>query len=557
MAACIQPVRAGLLVLLAVALSLSGAGCGSGRMVTPTPDPAPPAPPPPPPPPPAVTYSGVLTYHNDNALTGQNLQETILTPSNVNQAKFGKLISIPIDGQVYAQPLFVSSVSISDSTHNVVYVATEHDTVYAFDADAKSSTPLWSKSFIDAANGITPVPASDLNSPITVEIGITSTPVIDGSTGTLYVLVATKENGNYVHRLHALDITNGNEKLGGPVVIEASVPGSGDGASAGTVAFETKIHLQRAALMLSKGKVYIAWASFNDIGPYHGWVMAYDATTLAQVGVWVDTPDGEEGGVWLAGAGLSADSDGNIYVVTGDGTFDADTGGKDYGDSVVKLTLDSNGLAVSDYFTPFNQQFLFDHDIDLGSTGFVLLPDQAGTVAHLGVTAGKEGRVYLLNRDTLGKFHAGDDSQIVQSLPDAVGTGDLNLGGRRNKSTAVYWNGNVYYAGSDDFLKQFRLSNGLLSTTPVAQTTTQFGYSCTMSLSANGSSNAILWALASGNDVLHAYDATNVASELYNTNQAGTRDKFGRVVRFSPPTVANGKVYVVGESHFTIFGLLP
>jgi hypothetical protein len=551
-----QCVRISLLMLV-VAICVYGAGCGGDRMAEPAPAPTPdPTPPPPPPPPPAVTYTGVLTYHNDNARTGQNLQETILTPSNVNQTKFGKLISIPIDGQVYAQPLFVSNVTISGSSHNVAYVATEHDTVYAFDADAKSSTPLWSKSFIDSAQGITSIPASDLDSPISVEIGITSTPVIEGNTGTLYVLAATKENGNYVHRLHALDITNGDEKFDGPVVIDGSVPGSGDGTSGGTIAFQTKIQLQRPALLLSKGTVYIAWASFNDIGPYHGWIMAYDPKTLKQVGAWVDTPDGEEGGVWLSGAGLSADDNGNVYVVTGDGTFNADTGGKDYGDSVVKLTLDSTGLSASDYFTPFNQQFLFDHDIDLGSSGFVLLPDQSGTVPHLGVTAGKEGRVYLLNRDDLGKFHSGDDSQIVQSLPDAVGTGDLNAGGRRNKSTAVYWNGNVYYGGSDDFLKQFRLNNGVLSTPPAAQTTTQFGYSCTMSLSANGSSNGILWALASGDDVLHAYDATNVANELYNSDQAGTRDNFGRVVRFNPPTVANGKVYVAGDKQFTIFGLL-
>ena len=543
------------LLVSAVASCLFGAGCGGNR---PREEPVTqPAPEPPPPPPPATTYSGVLTYHNDNARTGQNLRETILTLSNVNQTKFGKLISIPIDGQVYAQPLFVSSVMISGSSHNVAYVATEHDTVYAFDADAKSSSPLWSTSFIDPAEGITPIPASDLDSPITVEIGITSTPVIDGSTGTLYVLAATKESGNYVHRLHALNITNGDEMLGGPVVIEGSATGSGDGSSGGTIVFQTKIQLQRPALLLSKGTIYIAWASFNDIGPYHGWIMAYDAKTLKQVGAWVDTPDGEEGGVWLSGAGLSADDDGNVYVVTGDGTFNVNTGGKDYGDSVVKLTLDGSGLAVSDYFTAFNQQFLFDHDIDLGSSGFVLLPDQPGTIPHLGVTAGKEGRVYLLNRDDLGKFHDGDDSQIVQSIPDAVGTGDLNTGGRRNKSTAVYWNGSVYYAGSDDFLKQFRLNSGLLATPPAAQTTTQFGYSCTMSLSANGSSNGILWALASGSDVLHAFDATNVATALYNSDQAGTRDNFGKVVRFNPPTVANGKVYVAGDKQFTIFGLLP
>jgi len=246
-------------------------------------------------------------------------------------------------------------------------------------------------------------------------------PVIDGSTGVLYVLAATKENGNYIHRLHALDITNGAEKFGGPVVIQGSVAGAGSGSSNGQIAFDAKIQLQRPALLLSKGVIYIAWASYNDHGPYHGWVMAYDASTLQQLAIRNDTPDGERGGIWQSGCGLSADDSGNVHLITGDGTFDANTGGRNYGDSFLKLNRDGNSLTVIDYFTPFNQQELSDEDSDVGSSGFVLLPDQPGPHPHLGVSAGKEGKIYLVDRDNLGKFQSGGDSQIVQSIPDALG----------------------------------------------------------------------------------------------------------------------------------------
>ena len=498
-------------------------------------------------------FTGVLTYHNDNSRTGQNLNESVLSPANVTQSKFGKLFSYPLDGQVFAQPLYVYKVPIDGQNHNVIYVATEHDTVYAFDADNKASSALWSVSFLNSAEGVTPIPSSDLDSPINPEIGVTSTPVIDGNSGTLYVLAATKENGNYVHRLHALDITSGAEKFGGPVVIQGSVPGSGSGSSNGQITFQTKIQLQRPALLLSKGVIYLAWASYNDHGLYHGWVMAFDASTLHQIAIWNDTPNGERGGIWQSGCGLSADSAGNVYVATGNGTFDAYAGGTNYGDSFIKLTLNGSSLSVTDYFTPFNQQTLSDEDSDLGSSGLVLLPDQAGVNPHLGISAGKEGKIYLVNRDHLGKFQSDNDSQIVQSIPDALGTTPDD----RNFSSAVYWNGSVYFVGNTDAIKQFQLNSGLLSTSPVSQSSHQFGYTGTSSISANGSGNGILWTMEAGGSVLHAYDATNLANELYNSKQAGSRDFFGSAIRFNPPTVANGKVYVAGQTEIAVFGLLP
>ena len=498
-------------------------------------------------------FTGVLTHHNDNSRTGQNLNESVLSPANVTQSKFGKLFSYPLDGQVFAQPLYVYKVPIDGQNHNVIYVATEHDTVYAFDADNKASSALWSVSFLNSAEGVTPIPSSDLDSPINPEIGVTSTPVIDGNSGTLYVLAATKENGNYVHRLHALDITSGAEKFGGPVVIQGSVPGSGSGSSNGQITFQTKIQLQRPALLLSKGVIYLAWASYNDHGLYHGWVMAYDASTLHQIAIWNDTPNGERGGIWQSGCGLSADSAGNVYVAIGNGTFDAYAGGTNYGDSFIKLTLNGSSLSVTDYFTPFNHQTLSDEDSDLGSSGLVLLPDQAGVNPHLGISAGKEGKIYLVNRDHLGKFQSDNDSQIVQSIPDALGTTPDD----RNFSSAVYWNGSVYFVGNTDAIKQFQLNSGLLFTSPVSQSSHQFGYTGTSSISANGSGNGILWTMEAGGSVLHAYDATNLANELYNSKQAGSRDFFGSAIRFNPPTVANGKVYVAGQTEIAVFGLLP
>ena len=492
-----------------------------------------------------TSYSGVLTFHNDNDRTGQNPNEITLTHANVSQATFGKILDVPVDGEVYAQPLYISHLEIAGKGfHNVVYIATQHDTVYAFDADGLSPDPLWSVSLVSGGAAVPPDVYGN-------EIGISSTPVIDGTTGTMYVIAASRQGGNYFHHLHALDVSTGAEKFGGPVMVEASVAGTGGGSSGGQVAFQSFVQLQRAALLLSKGTIYIAWGSPNDLGIYHGWVMAYSAETLQQVGVWNDTPNGEKGGIWEANCGLAADEDGNVFVLTGNGTFDADSGGRDYGDSFVKLKLASDGLAVNDSFTPYNQRSLELNDNDLGSTGLVMFPALNGPVAHLGVTAGKEGRLYLVNMDELGKYQVGSDSQIVQSIPKAVGTRDVGS----NLSTAVYWNGNVYFVGHDDALKQFKLENGQL--TLAKQTAYVFGYTAASSVSSNGTNEGILWTAESGASVLHAYDANDVTHELYNSAQAGDRDTFGPIEHFNPPTVMNGKVYVGGKTGFAIFGLLP
>jgi hypothetical protein len=493
-------------------------------------------------------YAGMLSYHNDVGNTGQNLNETVLSPSNVNATQFGKLFTYSLDGESFSQPLYVSNVPVpNQGKHNLVFAVTEHDSVYAFDADTQAT--FWAVNFTNPAAGVTTVPAGDLAqglSPIQPEIGITGTPVIDGSTGTLFVVAMTKEGGAYVHRLHALDITTGKEKFGGPVVIQASFPANG-----GRVIFDSMHQLQRPGLLLSGGVVYICFGSYSDWNPYHGWIIGYDAFTLAQVAVWNATPNGAEGSFWQAGASLSVDAAGNIFGIVANGTFDANTGGSDYGESVVELKPMT--LSVSDYFTPFNYKQLNAGDIDFGSAGITLLPDQPGPFPHLAVTAGKEGKIYLLNRDNLGKFQPGSDSQIVQSIPNAIGGSVLT--DERNFSTATYWQGNVYFIGTQDVIKQFALTNGLLSTSPVSSGTKTFQFpGGNMSISANGSQDGIVWAIEAGN-VLHAYDATNVARELYNTNQTGSRDQFGTAVRFTVPTVMNGKVFVAGKTEFAVFGL--
>jgi hypothetical protein len=497
-------------------------------------------------------FSGMLRWHNDLAGTGQNQNETALTTSNVNQNSFGKKATYQLDDQSFTQPLFVSNVPFPGAgQHDAVYVATESNTVYAFDAKGQASGPFWQKNLTPAGAHVIDgnTTAGGQGGPINPNVGITGTPVIDGSSGTIYV-VAVSQVGSGVHRhqLHALDITTGNEKFGGPVDIKASVPGTAAGSTNGQVTFDPTLELQRSALTLVNGVVYIAWASYQDFGNYHGWVMGYDASTLKQVRVWNATPDGTKGGIWMSGAPLTADSSGNLYLVVGNGTFDADKGGKDYGDSIVKLTPNGGGFTISDYFTPFDQANLAATDFDLGSSGLTLLLNQG-----LGVNAGKAGKIYLVDLNSMGKFQSGSDSQIVQSIGGALGTGPDDL----DYSTAVYWNGNVYYVGDIDTVKQFQLSNGRLSTSPIVSTHS-YGYpGANMSISSNGNSNGILWVLeASGQNVLHAYDATDVGTELYNSTQAGGRDHFGTAVRFTVPTIVNGRVYVAGQN-FTIFGQLP
>jgi hypothetical protein len=500
-----------------------------------------------------VTFlSGMLTYHNDNTRSGQNLQEVALTPSNVNTATFGKLFSFPVDGFIYAQPLYVSNVPIAGQLHNVVFVATEHDSVYAFDADNSGGTPLWHTSFINPSSGVTTVPSSDVScSDLVPEIGITSTPVIDPSRGVLYTVAKTKENGAYVHRLHALDITTGVDKVAGGMEIQASFPGTAtpnDGN--GNVLFASRWQLQRAALLLSNGVLYVAFASHCDNTPYHGWALAYDSQTLNLVAGFNDTPNGGLGGIWLSGGGPAADASGNIFVISGNGTFDADLGGQDFGDTFLKLTPGS--LTLSDYFTPHNQASLSSADADLGSGGPLLLPDQSIGPPHLLVSAGKEGTIYLLNRDNMGHFQSGSDSQIVQSLHWAL-DGPLF-------STPAYFENTVYFVAAKDTLRAYTLRNGLLSLS--GQSTTIFGWpGATPVISANGMSDAIVWALQTNGSGaparLRAYSASDVSIEFYDSNQNTIRDNPGAAVKFTVPTIVNGKVYVGTQDRLSVFGLLP
>ena len=486
----------------------------------------------------------VLTYHNDLSRTGQNLSETILTPSSVTAGEFGELFRYPVDGQVYAQALYMWGVSVpGKGVHNVVFVVTEHDSVYAFDADSNTgpnAAPLWHASFVNPAAGVTPVPAENVVCRmIAPEIGITGTPVIDPDTGTLYVVAMTLEDfgQTYVQRLHALDLTTGAERPGSPVAIEASVPGTGDGNS--TVRFKPWLYKERPGLLLLNGVVYTSWSSHCDSGNYHGWVIGYDAKTLQRAAVYTSTSNGDWGSVWQSGAAPAADANGNIYVVTGNGTFDVQRGGSELSDSVLKLST-ANGLSIADYFTPFNADLLGVKDLDLGSSGALLLPDSAGTPEHphLLVTGGKEGRIYVLDRDRMGHFQPGGDSQIVQSLPGAIG---------RLFGIPVYFNNAVYFAAANDAIKAFRIANGLLQEKPSSQSAGTFPYLGSVpSVSANGSKDGIVWTIDANG--LHAYDAANLANELYCGSP-------GSYIKFSTPTIANGKVYVGTQDSLVVFGL--
>jgi hypothetical protein len=506
-------------------------------------------------------YPGTFTRDIDTLRTGLNDREIVLAPGNVNAIQFGRLFSYAIDGVSDASPLYVSSVNIpGQGAHNVVYVATEHDSVYAFDADGLSTNPLWQVSFLGP--GVTPVPPDDTGEccDISPEIGITGSPVIDPASGTLFVVAKTKEvsgaTTTYVHRLHALDLTTGVEKLGGPVAIQASVPGRGAGGNGSLVSFISLRENQRAALSLSNGVVYIAFAAHGDVPPYHGWVLGYRASDLAQVLAYAATPDGSDGGIWQSGDGLATDAAGNLYFVTGNGTFNANTGGRDYGDSIMKL---SPAGIVLDYFTPHDQDYLNTNDLDLGSGGTTLLPDQPGPHPHLAITAGKNGTIYSVDRDNMGGFLSADDSQIVQSLVNAFPGGTKNTG---NFKAPVYWNGHLYFSADADYIKSFQLSSGLLSVLPTSRSSLIVNYpGATLRVSANGISNGILWAVEridfNQSGVLHAFDATNLGTELYNSTQApNNRDGIGYAAKWSAPLVANGRVFVATNSALTAFGLL-
>ena len=506
----------------------------------------------------------VLMWHNDTARTGQNLEETQLTLDNVNTNSFGLLFSYPVDGFVYAQPLYLSGVTLpGGGVRNLVFVATEHDSVFAFDADdpqRDNGQPLWHTSFTNPAAGISSVPTSDLSISEPAELGITGTPVIDPASGTLYVVAHTKEvtpaGSIYPQRLHALDVATGQEKFGGPVLINATSPGSGSNANdAGQVVFDEQFQFQRPGLVLLNGFVYAAFASAGDVGPYHGWILGFDAQTLQLTQVFNATPNGYEGGIWASGGAPSVDSQGYVYCMTGNGDFDPSI--SDFGDTFLKLRPSGTNLSVVDYFTPYNQAALNAGDGDLGSGGPMILPDSAGSAAHphLLIGCGKEGTVYLVDRDNMGHFNATNDSQIVQSLYHEIGG---------TWSNPAYLNGWVYYQGTSDALKAFSISNGVLSLAPVSQNPNSvWSYpGGTPSISANGTNDAIVWLLQTDTfyqnapAILHAYNATNLAQELYNSGQAGTRDQPGLAQKFSVPVIANGKVYVSGGSLLSVFGSL-
>ncbi len=511
---------------------------------------------------PALLPAQVTTAQYNNARTGANLNEKILTPANVNSVQFGKLFTFKVDGDVYAQPLYLPNLEIpGKGKHNVLFIATENDSVYAFDAEGSSTAPLWHVNFANPSKGITPLSERDARCFfITPQIGITSTPVIDPKSGTLYVLARTKEgqgilqSDDFKQRLHALAVTTGAEKFAGPVEIKASVAGKGSGQSGGRVDFDPLDENPRAALLLANDSVYLSWGSACDVGPYHGWLMAYDAHTLAQKSVFNTSPDASDSAIWQGDAGPASDKDGNIFVVTGNGEFDAATNGRDYGDSVLKLSSGTQNFSVLDYFTPFNQAQLNERDNDLGSSGPVLLADQPGAHPHLLVTAGKEGRIYLIDRDHLGNFHANDDSHAVQAI----------LAARGAFGAMAYWNQHVFFIGSETRVQDFVLDHGFLKL-KASGTTRFYDSGATPSISSNGAKDGIVWAASSKNwnepphkpAVLYAFDAANVSRELFNTEQNPKRDRPGVALRFAIPAVANGKVYLGCKGQVDVYGLLP
>ena len=538
----------------------------------------------------AVTdLAGVLTYHNNVSRDGTNSKEYALTTALVTATTFGKLFSCPTDGAIYAQPLWVPRVTINSLPHNVIVVATQHDSVYAFDADTSPCTTLWHANLLDSAHGgtagETTVPSSATGGlvgngfgDITPEVGVTGTPVIDPSTNTVYVVSKSVDaSTQFFQRLHALDLTTGNEKVT-PRQIGASisVAGTGDGSVNGRVAFDPRNENQRPGLVLSGGVVYVSWASHEDHDPYHGWVMGFSASTLVPVtnAVFNTTPNRvgtlsySRGGIWMGGGAPAVDASGNLYFITGNGTFDANNvGGSNYGDSVVKLST-ASGLSVADYFTPRDQSTLDANDTDFGSGAATILVDQpSGPVAHLVIGGGKQGNLFLLNRDNLGKF-SGTTNNVLQTVN--AGNGIF--------ATPAFWQNNLYVAPVGA-LKQyaFNPTTGQFSGAPSSQTAATFGFpGATPSVSSNGAASGIVWAADNtlfcttqspgcGSAVLHAYDATNLAHELWNSSEAaGNRDQAGRAVKFTVPTVANGKVYlgtrgndstVPGE--LEVYGLLP
>jgi hypothetical protein len=503
----------------------------------------------------------VLTYHYDNFRTGQNVNEMMLTPANVNQTKFAKLGEFLVDGKVDAQPLLLSNLAIPGAGNkNVLYVVTEHDSIYAFDADsigAAGGTILWQATALLAGEA----PSDDRGcGQVTPEIGITSTPVIDRSRNAIYIIAVSKDaSGNYFQRLHALNLTTGKELFGGPTPsIQATYPGAGANSSNGKVVFDPKQYNERAGLLQIGGTIYTTWSSHCDIGLYTSWAISFSADTLAQTGVLNFVPNGSDGGIWMSGASPAADAAGNIYFIIGNGTFDTTLNAAGFpfngncGNCFVKISSTSP-LTLLDYFTPSNTVSASAADNDFGSGGPLLLPDvvdATGKTHQLTVGAGKDANIYVLDRGNMGKFNAGSDS-IYQLISGQLAGGEF--------AKPSYFNGTVYIGAVGDQLKAFPVVNARLAASPSSESSHAFVYpGANPTISASGSANGIVWAVENSSPaVLHAYDATNLASEFYNSSQAANgRDHFSPN-KFITPMVANGRVYVGTSSSVAVFGLLP
>lgn len=508
----------------------------------------------------AFAQNDVLTWHNDAARTGLNPNEAILSPNNVNATRFGLLANVVVDGKVDAQPLYVSWLNVQGKgTHNVLFIATEHDSVYAVNAD--SGAVLWQKSLLGAGET-----TSDTRncSQVTPEIGITATPAIDrnaGPHGTVYLVAMSKNAaGTYFQRIHALDLSTGAEEFNGPVAVHATYPGTGDGSANGVVTFDPKQYKERPGLLIQNGTLYTSWGSHCDIRPYGGWVMAYNQTTLAQTAALDFVPNGSDAAPWNAGAGPAADAAGNVYLSLGNGTFDTTLNGQgfptqgDYGNALVKLALSGNTLSPTDYWTMYNSNAESSVDTDLGSGGLMLLPDQVdstGKTRQLAVAAGKDHNIYVVDRNNMGKYDASSNATLYEELTNALPGGEY--------SSPAYFNSHVYYGSVGRNLRSFSVSAAQLLAAPTQTTAASFGYpGTTPSVSAYNANNGIVWATENTNPaILHAYDANNLATEFYNSNQAANgRDHFGAGNKFIVPTIANGKVYVGTQNSVGIFGFV-
>jgi hypothetical protein len=520
-------------------------------------------------------------WKGDPSGTGVYANEGTLTPANVNVDAFGKVGTFQVDGIVMAQPLYVAALKMSDgSSHNVIFIATEHDSVYAFDADTPGSASLWERHYVDTANGVTTMP-DNFGGRTTLggEVGITGTPLIDSTTGALYFVTTLSRNGAAEQWLRALDITTGQDFGTGGVQIQASVPGDGKGSVNGQIAFDPSIENQRAGLAETNGTLLVGWASFSDWGVYHGWLMAFDPSTLQMKAVFNSTPSfqdqdaadgpadhGGGGAFWQGGAAPTVDADGNIYLNASDGSFDADDAGKNYGDTLLKLTLNGNSFQVVDSFTPSNADCIDLHDLELGSGGVILLPTDISNGVSLAAAYSKEGRLFLVNRNQLGGFNAAGDNQIPQefmvgehSCSDSV-SGDVAEGPDWNRlyGNPAYWNGNLYAAASSLPLKQYQFQSGLLNPTPFAMSPSTFGLrGGNTVISANGTQNGIAWVYeksVSSQAILHAYDATDVSKELWNSSMNGGRDGMTTGIGFATPVVVNGHAIAASDNIVHIFG---